>query len=96
MDRLLAALEAIRALLTPKGVWGYRAGTGGCSLTLTGKHMLSLSVYANGSDATVTINGGETITIRSGMAWGITPQPPLENAVVVVSSSGDYQIETST
>lgn len=95
MDRLLAALEAIRTLLTPKGAWGYVSGTGGYSGTLTGKHVLSVTVYANTADVTVTINSGNTITIRSGTSWGMTPQPSLFAPTIVVSSHGDYCIETS-
>ena len=93
MQRLLDALEAIRKALVPIGTQGYTAGTGGVTTTLTSKKLVSITVYANSSAGTLTIAGGDSITIRSGASFHFRPSTPLVAPALVASASLDYFIE---
>jgi hypothetical protein len=93
MERLLQAIEAIRKAWVPTGTPGYTSGTGGVTTTLTGKRMVSITVYAQTSAGTMTINGGNTITVRAGASFTFKPAIPYSEPVLVLSSSLDYMIE---
>lgn len=93
MQRLLDAIEAIRKAWVPIGTQGYTAGTGGATVALTGKKLISVTVYANGSTGTMTIAGGDTITIRSGASFSFKPATPYVAPTLVMSASLDYMIE---
>lgn len=72
----------------------YNAGTGGGTVTLTGgKKLLGVTAYAKGADGTMTINGGDTITIRSGLTLSFSPLGNYVNPTIVFSASIDYIVE---
>lgn len=76
------------------GTFAYRSGTlDAGSVTLTGS-LRSLRIYANGSDATLNISGGDTITVRDGTGFDISPQSVATDlALNWVSGSMDYFAE---
>ena len=93
MDRLLKAIEALQRALTPAGTPGYTAASGSGTVTMTGKKLVSVTVYANGGNTTLTINSGDTITIRSGVSFSFKPATPLSAPTLVFGSNADYFIE---
>jgi len=72
----------------------YNAGTGGGTVALTGgKKLLGVTAYAKGADGTMTINGGDTITIRSGLTLSFSPLGNYVNPTIVFSAAIDYIVE---
>ena len=83
----------------PFGTWGYNAGISG-TLTLTGgKRVLMISAIAEQAAATITINGGDTITLPYGStdkvssALEIRPAGNLTNPTIVFTSTVAYFVE---
>lgn len=74
------------------GDWDYVAGTGGGTEIITGRVVGSV-FFANTVDGTVTIDGGDTITVRTNVGISINPKGNLTSPVIVMSSSIDYVIE---
>jgi len=76
------------------GIPFYRAGTGGGTLNFdNGSRVLGISVFANGGEGTMTINGGDTITIRGGSGFGTQFYGSWVNPVIVMSGTLDYFVE---
>ena len=72
----------------------YNAGTSGGTVTLTGgKKLLGVTAYAKGADGTMTINGGDTITIRSGLTLSFSPLGNYVNPTIVFSAAIDYIVD---
>lgn len=75
----------------------YRAGTGGGTVDFRSSSqdtkVTSISVVAIGSDGTMTINGGNVITIRAGNSLTTNFEGYLIDPLIVMSSSLDYYIE---
>ena len=72
----------------------YNAGTGGGTVALTGgKKLLGVTAYARSADGTMTINGGDTITIRSGLTLSFSPLGNYVNPTIVFSAAIDYIVE---
>lgn len=74
------------------GDWDYIAGTGGGTESITGR-MVGSFFFANKFSGTVTIDGGNTITIRKNVGISINPKGNLLSPTIVMSSSIDYMIE---
>ena len=74
------------------GTWDYVSGTGGGTVAITGR-VVGTSFHANGADGTVTIDGGDTVTIRSGAVLNLNPRGLLEDPSFVMSATIDYLIE---
>lgn len=77
------------------GSYGYSAGTGGGTVNVPAEAtVLQISGYASGADGTITIGGGDTITVRDGGAWNeVPPQGALQagaGLAVVFGASMDY------
>ena len=97
-----AKSEAIRALLagtlkvdaSQLGTWGYKAGVSGTP-TLTGKRVLKITASAPSSGAaTITINGGDTITIPAGKTFGYELRGSVTAPTVVFTGTDAYFVET--
>jgi hypothetical protein len=76
------------------GTWGYKAGTSGTP-TLTSKRVVSISCLAGGSGATITINGGDTITVPADTPFGIPINGRLTAPTIVFTGTTSYFVETS-
>ena len=71
--------------------FAYSAGTAGGTVTLTGeKRVNEIVAYADGSNGTVAINGGDSITVRAGTSFTLSPKGCLVNPTIVFSASLDY------
>lgn len=80
------------------GTWGYSSGSlsGAGNVTGSGK-CIGIRVFANGTDSTFNINGGSTITVRSGTGVDINPGANVTAPVVNwVSGSIDVVIQGLT
>lgn len=74
----------------------YKAGTGGGTVEFNDGKLnvvFSINCYAHDADGTLQIDGGDIITIRSGIAYHATFNGMLRNPVIVMSESIDYVIE---
>lgn len=66
-----------------EGTWSYASGTLSSAGTVTGVgRCTGISVFANGTDSTFNINGGDTITVRNGAGKDIDPGENLTAPVV--------------
>jgi hypothetical protein len=76
------------------GTWSYKASTlTSGSLSATGKCQ-GILVFGAGGDASFKVNGGDTITVRSGIAMQIAPNGNLVNPTVTwVSGTLDVILE---
>lgn len=76
------------------GAWSYKAATlTSGSLSATGKCQ-GILVFGAGGDASFKVSGGETLTVRSGIAMSIAPNGNLVNPTVTwVSGTLDVVIE---
>lgn len=79
------------------GTFGYRFSTmTGGSLALTGR-LRNLRVYAEGADGTFNINGGNTVTVRSGTGFDFSPRTLVDDPTVNwVSGTLDVFAEMAT
>lgn len=84
------------------GTWGYNAGVSG-TLTLTGsKRVLQITAVAQEAAATITINGGDTITLpygstdKASSAIEIVPRGNLTDPVIIFTSTKAYFVEYVT
>lgn len=72
----------------------YRAGTTATTLTLTaGQKVFGITASAIGVNGTVTINGGDTITIRAGSTFQYEPNGNLVAPTIVFSANLDWFVE---
>lgn len=81
------------------GTWGYNAGTAG-TLVLTGsKRVLHITAIALEAAATLTINGGDTITIPYGATDSVSseltiePRGNLTDPTLVFTGTTAYFVE---
>ena len=72
----------------------YRSGTTATTLVLTGnRRVFGIAASAIGTNGTVTINGGDTITIRAGSTFSYEPNGNLVNPTIVFSANLDWFVE---
>ena len=86
------------AVFDADGDWGYLAGTGGGTTSLsTGQRLLALRVFANAADGTFTMDHGGTtfpsVTVRLGTGFVWTPAAKVVATTFTFSASLDYYIE---
>lgn len=75
------------------GTFDYSSGTGGATVSLTGgKRLMQISCKAVGSDGTVTVAGGDSITVRAGDTFTADYYGALVNPAIVFSASMDYYV----
>lgn len=90
-DALSTAVSA-----TPStGAWGYTAGTSGTVILSGGKRVRSVSAHAT-SAATLTINGGATITIPANTVFQVPLDGQITDATFVFTSTDAYFIDFVT
>lgn len=75
------------------GTWGYKAGTSGTP-TLTGKRVVKISALGGASDGSLTINGGDSITIKANTPFGIELRGNLAAPTLVFTGTVAYFVET--
>lgn len=76
------------------GTWGYAAGTSGTLTVGAGRRVLHISVVAPSlTAATMTINGGQTITIPAGASLTVSPKANLTNPTLVMTGTSSYFVE---
>lgn len=72
----------------------YRSGTTATTLTLTtGQKVFGITDSAIGVNGTVTINGGDVITIRAGSTFQYEPNGNLVAPTIVFSANLDWFVE---
>jgi hypothetical protein len=72
----------------------YRSGTTALSLVLSGgRRVFGITASAIGTDGTITINGGDTVTIRAGSTFSYEPNGNLVNPTIVFSANLDWFVE---
>jgi hypothetical protein len=78
------------------GTWGYKAGNLSSSGSVTGSgRCIGIRVFANGTDSSFNIGGGDTINVRSGTGVDVNPGGTITNAVVNwVSGNIDIVVES--
>ena len=76
------------------GRWSYKAATlTSSSLSITGR-CVGYRVFASGADASFNVNGGDTITVRSGSGFISNPNYELVNPTINwVSGTLDVYME---
>lgn len=87
-------LNAIRDRTMP-GEWGYQSGTGGTLALASGVRLVALRVFAP-TDGTLTINGGNPITVRAGAGFDWSPAVDLRGVTVAFAAGMDWFAETIT
>lgn len=93
---LTAARDTVRVSNTV-GTPFYRSGTTTTTLVLTGsKRVFGITASAIGANGTVTINGGDTITIRAGSTFSYEPNGNLVDPTIVFSANLDWFVEGVT
>lgn len=76
------------------GTWGYNAGTSGTLTVAANKRILAITATAGAlTAASMTINGGQTITIPAGTSITITPRANLTAPTLVFTSTASYFVE---
>ncbi len=81
------------------GTWGYNSGTSGTVILTGSKRVLSISAVAQEASASITINGGDTITLpygstdKASSAVTIEPKANLTDPTIVFTSTKSYLIE---
>jgi hypothetical protein len=73
--------------------WGYSAGTDGTP-TLTGLQVLSLSCVGGPEGGTLTIDGGDTITLAPSQPFSLTLGWPVTAPAIVFTDTVAYFVET--
>lgn len=80
------------------GTPGYESGTAGATVNVPARGaVLTVSGYANGADGTITIDGGDPITVRSGAGYDESFLGSLTAGAdgtmpIVFSASMDYYV----
>lgn len=88
----LASLDA----KTPdeSGTWGYNAGTAGTLTVAANKRILAITATSQPLVAgSMTINGGQTVTIPAGTTITISPKANLTAPTLVFTSTAAYFVE---
>lgn len=81
------------------GAWGYAAGTSGTETLTGGKRVLQITAIALEAAATLTINGGDTITIPYGSTDSVSssitiePKGNLTDPTLIFTGTDSYFIE---
>lgn len=93
-----AATEATLLILETNvaknyGTWGYISGIDGTIVVSGSKRIIGIGAYSllGGS---FTINGGNTITIPSGVAYNIEPKGNLVDPTFIFTGTNTFLIET--
>lgn len=74
------------------GTWAYYAGTSGTVNVTSGQRVLGISAHST-LGGTMTINGGQTITVPANVSLVITPVGNLTAPTIVFTSTDTYFIE---
>lgn len=74
------------------GTWAYYAGTSGTVNVTSGQRVLGISAHST-LGGTMTINGGQTITVPANVSLVITPVGNLTAPTVVFTGTDTYFIE---
>lgn len=94
---LATMVTSLAGLPDLTGTWGYTAGSGAGSVALTGsKRVLSVAVYADGGPVTMTIAGGNTISLPAGASIAVEPRGQLTDPTIVLTGPAVYTIEHLT
>lgn len=81
------------------GTWGYASGTSGTEVLTGGKRVLQITAIALEAAATITINGGDTITIPYGSTDSVSssitiePKGNLTDPTLVFTGTDSYLVE---
>lgn len=75
------------------GTWGYDAGVSGSVTIGVGKRILQITAVAGGLGATLTINGGATVTIPALTSITIEPRGNLTAPSLVFTGTSGYFVE---
>ena len=75
------------------GTWGYDAGGSGSVTIGAGKRVLQITAVAGGLGATLTINGGATVTIPALTSITIEPRGNLTAPSLVFTGTSGYFVE---
>lgn len=76
-----------------------QSGVAGGTVTLTGmKRLLTVSVFANGTDCTAVFTQSDdkstfTVTVRKNVGWAWSPGATQRIDQIVFSASADYFVE---
>lgn len=93
-EATLSTLEA--KIPDESGTWGYAAGESGTE-TLTGsKRILGITAVPNAGGGTMTIDGGDTVTIPENHPLDWEPRGNLTDPEVVFTDTAAYIIEFLT
>lgn len=92
-----ATLAAILASLPDEsGTWSYLAGVSGTVNVPAGGRLLGVTATGGTSAASMTINGGATITIPANQAIDFSPRAQLVAPSFVFTSTVSYVVEYLT
>lgn len=76
------------------GTWGYNAGTSGTLTVAANKRILQITAASSAlAAASMTINGGQTVTIPAGSSVTISPRANLIAPTLVFTSTASYFVE---
>jgi len=75
------------------GAWSYDAGVSGTLTVSAGRRILQISATAGDTAATMTINGGSTISIPAGRSLTIEPKGNLTAPTIVFTGTTAYFVE---
>lgn len=73
------------------GTWTYEAGVSG-TVNVSGR-VLEITAVAGGSGATVTIDGGDTVTIPANGSWATSPLANLADPEIVFTGTVSYFVQ---
>ena len=89
-----ASLSSIDGKLPDlSGTWGYDSGVSGSVTIGAGKRVLQITAVAGGLGATLTINGGATVTIPALTSITIEPRGNLTAPSLVFTGTSGYFVE---
>lgn len=75
------------------GTWGYESGVSGSAIIGAGKRVLQITAVAGALGATMTINGGATVTIPALTSITIEPKGNLTAPSLVFTGTSGYFVE---
>lgn len=73
-------------------VWSYAAGVSGTVVVPVATRVVAFSAYS-ALGGTITINGGQPITLPIGVAISITPRVPLISPTIIFTGTSTYFVE---
>lgn len=83
----------VRTVNRQEGAWNYAAGIQGTPTLPEGARIIQIALAAGLTPASMTINGGDSITVPANQALTIEPKGNLVAPTLIFTSTASYFVE---